>query len=287
MVSTNNSLNYRTVQHSVIVGDVNNGISNVAPGTATNVLTSNGTDWISSAPLTGGFNSIVTQVFTTSGVYTPSVGMKYCIAEAVGGGGGGAGTFDATPGLLVSVGGCGSAGGYCRKTISAIDIGSSQVVTVGDAGGAGPANSVISGAQPTASSLGSIIIANPGISVGGVAASSFAVATNGVSGGTATGGDVNCSGGNSSVSFSFIFYNTSETADIGMAVSGNGGSSFYGPGAKGRFASGGILGGGHGPGIDAVSYGSGGSGAVGAGGGATGDIGGAGAPGIVIITEYI
>jgi hypothetical protein len=39
---------------------------------------------------TGAFTSTVTQVFTASGTYTPTSGMKFCIIEVCGAGGGGA-----------------------------------------------------------------------------------------------------------------------------------------------------------------------------------------------------
>lgn len=46
----NNSCNYKTVNHSLVVGGAANTISSLSPGALGNVLTSNGTDFISTAP---------------------------------------------------------------------------------------------------------------------------------------------------------------------------------------------------------------------------------------------
>ena len=65
------------------------------------------------------------QIFTSSGTYTPSPGMVYCIIEAVGSGGGGGGAQGA--GSQVYTGGGGGPGGYSRLVASAATIGASQV----------------------------------------------------------------------------------------------------------------------------------------------------------------
>ncbi len=112
----------------------------------------------------GGALTVVRQVFTSSGTYTPSSGMKYCIVRAVGGGGNGH-----------TNGGGGGAGGYVEKLISAAAIGASKTVTIGGGGGG-------------TTSLGSIVSATGG-SQGGSGAGGL-----GGAGGVGSGGDVNAEG---------------------------------------------------------------------------------------------
>ena len=71
-----------------------------------------------------------TILFTTSGTYTPSVGMSYVVVDGVGGGGGGG---PATSSILAPGGG---GGGYFWGTFAAAAILPSQTVTIG-AGGSG------------------------------------------------------------------------------------------------------------------------------------------------------
>jgi len=52
--------------------------------------------------VTGRFNKVNVQVFTSNGTFTPSTGMKYCIIEAVGGGGGGQ-TMRNDKGVVINV----------------------------------------------------------------------------------------------------------------------------------------------------------------------------------------
>ena len=85
----------------------------------------------------GGTLSVVSQVFTGSGTYTPTTGMSYCIIECVGGGGGGGGAAGGSG--SAQVGGSGGGGGYARKYATAADIGASKAVTIGAAGAAGTA----------------------------------------------------------------------------------------------------------------------------------------------------
>lgn len=95
----------------------------------------------------GGVTRCVTQVFTASGTYTPSSGLKFAIFECVGGGGGGGGISLSAAGSVYSGGGGGSSG-YSRATISAATIGASKTVTIGAVGAAGTAGGVGgSGAQ--------------------------------------------------------------------------------------------------------------------------------------------
>lgn len=75
------------------------------------------------------------QVFTSSGTYTPTTGMTYCLVEIIGGGGGGGGC-QATNSTQFCVSGGGGGGEYASGIFTISAIGSSQTVTIG-AGGAG------------------------------------------------------------------------------------------------------------------------------------------------------
>jgi len=64
---------------------------NFGTGTSGQVLTSNGpgvAPTFQTISVTGAFDQVHIQVFTSSGTYTPTSGMKYCTIEVVGGGGG-------------------------------------------------------------------------------------------------------------------------------------------------------------------------------------------------------
>lgn len=108
-----------------------------------------------------------TIVFTSSGVWTKPLALRYAEVELVGGGGNGAGG----PASNDAAGAGGGSAGYSRKLIGAAFLSTTEVVTVGD---------------PTqASSFGSHLFAEGGGNGGG--------GTPGT-GGIATGGDVNVSG---------------------------------------------------------------------------------------------
>lgn len=212
---------------------------------------------------------VVTQVFTSSGTYTPTTGMLYCVVECVGGGAGGGGA--ATTGTTtVSAGSGGGAGGYARKTVSAATIGASQSVTVGAKGTGGAAGNN-NGTDGTASSLGAIVSASGGIKGIGSAAGS-AAATLGGLGGAGSSGDFNTNG-------------QPGGCGTGCANAGGGSCTIGGFGGSSYFCGGGI-GSSNGAGNAATSYGGGG------GGGScyvsTTQVAGAdGFAGIVIVTEYV
>lgn len=209
--------------------------------------------------------TVKAQIFTSSGTYTPSTGMLYCVAEVQGGGGGGGGSAGTSS---QSAGGSGGGGGsYGRKIISAATIGASQTVTIGAAangGGAGANN----GTNGNTTSLGTIISAAGGSGGSGATSSATAISgTTGAAGGVATGGDFNIPGGQGG---NGIGYGSSAAAQGGY-----GGSSHF----SGSIA-GGIV---DGIGSNATGYGGGGSGGA---SGATARAGGNGSQGIVIITEF-
>lgn len=209
--------------------------------------------------------SVVTQVFTSNGTYTPTPGMIYCIIECQAGGGAGGGA--AVTAANTQNGGGGAGGGeYARKLATAAAIGASQVVTIGAAGVAATPPSVQTAGGNT--SVGTLCIA-----IGGPAGITAPNSSNGtaVPGGSGGTGDFKVSGGTGSQGFPNNF--TSAFPPVG----GCGGDSFFGQG---------------GPMISTAQSGLPGSG-FGAGGGGASDNGagnrpgGAGAIGVAIITEFV
>ena len=207
---------------------------------------------------------IVKQVFTSSGTYTPTSGMVYCIIELVGGGGGGGGTSGGATGTAGSGGG--GAGGYARLIASAATIGGSQVATVGGAGSAG-ATGANTGGSGGATSIGTLVVATGGSGGGGASNSTGINAQVGGTPGIGTTGDFLVSGATGQWG---IGYGTLS----GFGVGGQGGGSYFG-GCSANSNVGGVSG---------VNYGSGGSGA---GSSTTSNAGGAGTAGLIVITEFI
>ncbi|MFG0828758.1 hypothetical protein ACF8R6_10320 [Pseudomonas sp. CJQ_7] len=99
------------------------------------------------------------QVFSASGTYTPTPGMKSAIIEARAGGGG-SGGIAATSSSQYGV--AGGAGGGARAVgkYSAAEIGAGQVVTIGQGGAGGASGSV--GSNGGTTSVGSLISAAGG-----------------------------------------------------------------------------------------------------------------------------
>lgn len=225
---------------------------------------------VSGLPAWGNGGLIGFQVFTSSGTYTPTSGMRTCLAIAVGSGGGGGGVGSSAASSLGAAGG--GAGSTSYKRLTAADIGASKAVTIasGGAGGIG-ANDGAAGGD---SSLDTLCIGKGGS--GGAQASAFGYGTGGA-GGVAGTGDLNVPG----------MPGFGGVGAIGASVAtkgGAGGSSPYGAGGRevAQIASGAVTNGNNGTG-----NGSGGSGATNlAAGGATTANGGNGTAGIVIIFEY-
>lgn len=232
------------------------------PGTASTnqqFLMANGTNW------TAKTFSINVQVFTSSGTYTPTSGMIYCIMECVGSGAGGGGC--ASSATLSSAGGGGGAGGYSKKFASAATVGGSQTVTVNAAGTGGTAGNN-PGTDGGSVSIGAICIANGGTHGNGAAAGTGA---NGGAGGNAGTGDVTATG---------------EAGGVGVGAStfevvgAAGGNSIWGAGGQGQVGTGAATG------SNGRLYGGGGAGGL-SGVNAGTAAGGNGALGIAIVTEYI
>lgn len=221
--------------------------------------------------LASDFQKIVIQSFTGNGTYTPTTGMKYCTVEAQGGGGGGAGC-PLTGAAQVAAGGGGGGGGYARKTFSAATIGASQTVTIGTGGAGGVGNAA--GADGVDTTFGALLTAGKG-SGGANAGAAVTTTVSGGAGGTGNG-DVNRSGTAGGPSFG-TYIGTSPAISSGYGGStalGGGGVSVSGTSTSSN-------------GNTGANYGSGGSGAANTDNQASARNGGVGAPGIVIVTEYL
>ena len=242
-------------------------LSTLTAGSSITITNSSGSVTIAASAGGAGFTSVVTQVFTSSGTYTPTTGMDYCIVEVVGGGGGSGGIAATTTSNSLSPGGGG--GGYARKLFASATIGVSQTVTIGAGGTAGAAGNNNGGAGGT-TSLGSLISATGGNGSTGSPVSTTTRYNAGATGGTGSNGDFNLTG--SSGFLSMLIRGNAVT-------SGAGGESAFGGSARGRAGA-------SGAGLAGENYGGG------AGGAANLDnqaarAGGAGSPGIIIITEFI
>jgi hypothetical protein len=239
-------------------------------GTTGQVLTSNGAAALPTfqTAASSGFTTVVIQTFTSTGTYTPTANMKYCIVQCLGGGGAGGGAT-ATASNSFSVGGGGGSGEYAVGVFSAATIGASQAVTIG---AAGAANSGATGGNGGNTSIGALMSANGGS--GGVTVAAFTTNGTGVGGAGGTGGSggsFRTPGQHGGFGFGFVTTNA-------VPMSGNGGNTQIGAGGFGAAGNGG--------GNAGLGYGSGGAGlsnSVSQSAGA----GGAGTAGIVIVTEYI
>jgi len=218
-----------------------------AVGTSGNVLTSNGSAWVSSAAASS-VSSI--QAFTSSGTFTVPAGVTKVKVTVVGGGAGGRTASNST-----SQGGGGS-GGAAIKVITGLTPGGTVAVTVGTGGAANT--------DGVTSSFGAYCSATGGVSPG--------VFSNnpgpGGAGGTATGGDINFTGGAGGGG-----------SGVSGTVAGNGGGggcSIFGGGGLGAVGT---------NAVNTAGAGAPGTGAGGGGGCGGPGTGGAGGSGIVIV-EY-
>lgn len=134
------------------------------------------------------FTKINVQTFASSGTYTPTSGMVYCIIECVGPGGAGGGCASSS---AIGSGGGGGGGGYSRKFATAATIGASQTVTVGTGGTPGTAGNNAGGNGSGSTSVGAVCTAGAGQGGSGAAANSTG---GGGSAGTAGTGDIAVAG---------------------------------------------------------------------------------------------
>jgi hypothetical protein len=115
---------------AVIIGNTTGAVKFVAPGTDGNVLTSNGTAWVSEAISAGG--DYVLQAYTGPATWTKPTGLKAVKVTVVGGGGGGGGGAGGGGGY-----GAGG-GGAAIEYLDAPAIPGPVSVTVGSGGAALP-----------------------------------------------------------------------------------------------------------------------------------------------------
>lgn len=167
----------------------------IAPGQSA-LFYWNGTTWAKQIIFSAAAPLVV--LFSSTGVYTPSASMKNVIVEVVGGGGGGGGA-NSTP-TLCNASGAGQAGGYARVFLTRAQVlagAGFPNVTIGVAGGGGPAANGVggNGFGGLASDFCGIVTCGGGApGVGGVQAASSTVGT-GVIAASSGGGAVTVSSG--------------------------------------------------------------------------------------------
>lgn len=215
--------------------------------------------------------SVKRTVITATGPYVPTVGMTYCDIEALGGGGGGGGAGAGGAGGS-QYGAGGGAGGYSKRLCTAAQIGASQTVTIGPGGAGGPGSGATNGVAGTATSVGSLVVANGGQGGGFTGAS--APGTPGA-GGTPGTGDIAVAG------LAGVGSSTGGGTGTTYSIPGQSGATLYGtPGAPQPWVAGSFTG------AAGTGYGAGGIGGQ-TQGTSTAAAGAAGRPGVVVITEYI
>jgi hypothetical protein len=94
---------------AVVIGNTTGAVKFVDPGTANNVLTSNGTAWVSQAVSAGGNYEMI--AFTSPGTWTKDAGLKAIKVTVIGGGGG-----NSTGVTTGTAGGTSSFGPFCSAT---------------------------------------------------------------------------------------------------------------------------------------------------------------------------
>jgi hypothetical protein len=248
--------------NNLLVGNGTSAVAFIAPGTNGNTLVSNGTVWQSTAAPYAGSKG---QVFTSSGTFTVPTGVTAVKVTVVGGGGnGGAGN------VSTSSPGGGGGGGVAIRYITGLTPGNTVAVTVGGVGGT--------------SSFGAYCSATGGVTP--------ALNGAGGAGGTATGGDINLSGGTGGEGYANVVNGYWLYAGSSGGGSGAGGKAMSGSqtdqilsfinypasGQVGVFGSGAYGKNTAGAGIAATGYGNGGGGAL-----SGAYAGGAGTPGIVVV----
>jgi hypothetical protein len=192
---------------AVIIGNTTGAVKFVAPGTDGNVLTSNGTAWISEAAPAGGFSNMV--VYTSNTSFTVPTGVTKCKVTVTGGGGGGGGGAGGGAGFG------GGAGGTAIELVTGLTPGNSVTITIGAGGARG--NQGSDGSAGGTSSFGSFCSATGGGGGGDRRENQW----KGI-GGIGTGGTINLQGGNQQMH-----------EDSNNDYAGNGADSFLAGGGMG------------------------------------------------------
>lgn len=219
--------------------------------------------------LTPVVRSVVRQVFSSGGTYTPTTGMLYADVEIVGAGGGSGGVAT-TASTTLSFSGGGGAGEYARGIFSAATIGANQTVTIGAAGAAGAAGANTGGTGGT-TSLGALITAIGGTGGSGGSAVGGSQTLGGAGGTGGSGGTVRAAGVPGGAGLGGF-----NTGVFSFVIGGQGGASYYGGGGRamtGAGAAGTTVGSGAGGSANSIST--------------SQQAGAAGAAGQIVITEYV
>jgi hypothetical protein len=241
-----------TLANALPAGSGGTGITSV--GTAGNVLTSNGTAWLSQAVSAGG--DYIMNAYTSPATWTKPAGLKAVKVTVIGAGGnGGSGVYGGCAGIFA--GGNGGGGGGAILYLDAPAVPGPITVTVGTA-------------PSKTSSFGPLVSATGGTN-GSNAPPSANAPQGPYAGGTGSGGTINITG--------------QSGGDLGSSSAGIGGASALGLGAETPNARSPV------PAATAINGYSGvlyGGGATGARPGNTGNpsTAGTGAAGIVIVEEF-
>jgi hypothetical protein len=167
--------------------------------------------------------SVVSRVLLASGTYTPTAGMVFALAWAVGGGGGGA--YGASGGS-----GGGGGGGACSfARLTAAQIGASQSVTIG-AGGPGGTSGTLDGGTGGDTSLGVLLGAKGG--TGGVRSAYGGAGGRGGIGAQGTG-DLLLDGGAGVAGFQSVLYYATGGPAGGIGSGGGNNAAAAGRGGGG------------------------------------------------------
>ena len=236
--------------------------------TSSNITVASGSPFVGGGSLQPG-RLLNVQTFSSVGTfsYVPTAGANTIEVEVCGGGGGGGGVSTTTSSTVGAAGG-GAGGGYARSRLTNAQSLAGTTITVGS-GGAGASGAA--GGNGTTSSFGALLSGTGGN--GAILANNTSNTVNETFGGVVSvgggsGGNLlNLNGG----------YGRFAVINASLVLSGEGGASFFGPGAPAVNSSS--------AGTNAVNPGTGGSGGslpVSSGPAK----GGNGAPGIVIIREY-
>ena len=260
-----------TTATGVLVG-AGSSVSAVAAGTNGNVLTSNGTTWVSQAA--GGTAPVYT-VAATPGTWTKPATVKAIRVTVVGGGGGGGSATLGSSGGGATGGGGGGGGGTAIKLYPAPSLPGPQPYTVGTAG-----NTSSFGVAPAT------VISATGGSAGGATsnptAANAVTAASGGAGGAGSNGDANIGGSGGGAA---LGYGGGLSGGFGFA--GSGGASSLGGGGVGTGSTGTPV---STTGANGQNYGGGAAGGLRGSNGAPSSPGttpgGTGATGVVIIEEF-
>lgn len=219
--------NSGTITLAGTLAATNGGTGLTAPGANGNVLTSNGSAWVSQPLPTITGRLLNVQVFTSSGTYTRTSGATQAVVIARGGGGGGSGYFVCGCGTIASSGGNGGTTSFGSYVSAG---GGSGVNGVGGgAGGTGGTGAIFAiRGTPGVPSQGSG--SGPGAGEGGGTSvntnnNSPGIAGERGGGGSSTrGGPTSGGGGQGEFALDYITAGLTSTVAVTIGAGGAGGS---------------------------------------------------------------